>query len=113
MNQQPSLLDLVTDKAIQAAGDHADPGWTANTLKVVRHLAQRGRSFTTDDVWAFLEVTGHAQVREPRAMGAVMRDARNRRIIRSTGTYRKSTRTECHGRPVMIWEPVAPEQTDA
>jgi len=100
---QPSI-ESVTTEAIDRAGRHADSGWLDAALDAIHTLAiDQNICFTTDEVWHLLEAGNVEPPREPRAMGAVMRTAQGRGIIRATGEYRKSRRVECHGRPIMIW----------
>lgn len=97
---QPSGPELA-DEAIQRAKEHADREWYGDALGIVAALARRGEAFTTDDVWAQTDPT--LSTHEPRALGAVMRDARKRGWIVPTSEYRQSSRLECHGRPVRVW----------
>jgi hypothetical protein len=98
-------IEAVTAEAIDRAGRHADSGWLDAALDAIHTLAiDQNICFTTDDVWHLLKTNGVEPTHEPRAMGAAMRIAQSRRLIESTGDYRKSSRIECHGRPVMIWK---------
>lgn len=101
---QPSGPELA-DEAIQRAAENADREWYRSALDIVWSL---GNTFTTDDVWAALDRHGEPAPHEPRALGAVMRDARKRGWIAPTSEYRQSTRPECHGRPVRVWKAVTP-----
>lgn len=96
-----------TATAVKAAASSADPKWMAAADRAVRRLAKREATFTTDEVWQALK-RSKATTSERRAMGAVMRKAAADGVIRSTQTYRVSTRPECHRRPVTIWESVRP-----
>jgi di/tripeptidase len=98
-------VEQVTTEAIDRAGRNADPLWKKAALDAVCHIALNRRiQFTTDEVWELLEQQGIRATHEPRALGAVLRTAQSRGLIKSTGNYRKSVRVECHSRPVMIWE---------
>ena len=66
-------------------------------------VALNHAEFTSDDVWARFASQGHT-VREPRALGALMEIMRKKQVIRSTDRYRPSTRKECHGRKVQVWQ---------
>lgn len=101
---QPSLLDAIAaaDRAINQAGQHADPDWYDAAILAVRQCARQHHEFTTDELWQTLETWGHS-THEPRAMGAVMRQAKRDGIARPTGNYRQSTRGVNHARPVAIW----------
>ena len=56
--------------------------------------------FTTDDVW---DALGEDRPAEPRALGSVMKQLAGEGRIRATGEYRKSSRVDCHARPVAVW----------
>lgn len=89
--------DQLRDAAIeQLAANHAP--WIALILDRIR-LMPPGREFTTDDLWTAVTST----VREPRAMGAAIKQAAATGLIEGTGAYRRSTRSECHARPVAVW----------
>ena len=96
------LIDQVTNEAIDRVDRNADPDWKEHALTVVEQLAMTRATFTTDDVWARLDPA--FATHEPRALGAVMRKAAALGLIRATSTYENSTRVECHGRPVRVWE---------
>lgn len=94
-----------TQLAIDAAGAFSNPDWYNQAEIAVLRLIRRGTYFTTDDVWEWLRESG-STTPEPRALGSVIQQfARDRRIV-ATGMYRKSTRPECHRRPLAVWKPV-------
>lgn len=104
-------LDLLAALAALAARDesmarveqHADDVWKREALAaVVRVARERGR-FTTDDVWQALDGV-EAGTHEPRAMGAVMRQAARQGWVRATDGYVRSSRVACHARPLRVWE---------
>lgn len=88
------------DEAIARAAEGAPAVWMERAKGVALHVAASKFDFTTDDVWAYL---GEDKVREPRAMGAVMKALASEGRIRPTGEYRKSARPGCHARPVAVW----------
>lgn len=94
---EPTAQQAATE-AITRAGDNADPEWFAEALRIVCQLAVVYPEFTTDSVWERLGTT-----REPRALGAVMRQAAASGVIAKTDRVRPSTRVKCHGRPVAVW----------
>ena len=64
------------DQAVAAVEEFADPAWKDVALRAIRHVAEHNRSFISDDVWdAMAQHYPHLEPREPRAMGAVMRQA--------------------------------------
>lgn len=87
------------DQAIQQVEDNADTDWMRQALAAVKWCAHYHGLFTTDEVWTMLP-----EVREPRALGAVMRKAQKAGWIRPTDRVRNSSRVECHARPVRVWE---------
>ncbi len=111
MTKQDDLWDFVKrGQAAQAAADEAiarveagaDEDWLRHALNAVENCAMRMVHFTTDDVWDRLTNLEHPP--EPRALGAVMREAAKRGWVETTDRIRKSTRVACHGRPVRVWK---------
>lgn len=97
-------LEHKTERAINLAGAFADRDWYSEAEAAVNVLIKKGQDFDSDEIWRLLS---HFDVstKEPRALGAIMRGyARDGKII-NVG-YRKSTRPECHRRPIAIWRPV-------
>jgi hypothetical protein len=96
------------DDAIDRVEEHAEPGWIDVAVAAVRVLRYRGAEFTTDDVWAYLETEirpAQEPPREPRAMGAAMRQATRLGLCEATDRTTASNRPGCHRRPVRIWRP--------
>lgn len=94
--------DLLADAGITQAEQNADADWLIAARKVVWVLIQQGQPFTTDDVWRRLALQD-VQTHEPRALGSVMKAAARAGYIRNSGEYVKSTRPDCHSRPVPKW----------
>ena len=86
------------DAAIATAGAAAG-SWTQHAVDTITLVAMARFDFTTDDVWAALDV----KPAEPRALGAAMKAAAGRGVIYATGEYRKSVRPEAHARPMAVW----------
>ena len=76
--------------------------WYEAALCAIHNLAQSGRGFTTDDVWDALAALATFTT-EPRALGAIMRDAARAGTIQPTVNFVKSRRPVCHSRPVRVW----------
>jgi hypothetical protein len=91
------------DEAIARVERNAPEGWVQRAKEVTERVAASSFEFTTDDVWAAL---GDDRPHEPRALGAVMKSMAKDGTIRTTGEYRKSSRTDCHARPVAVWRVV-------
>lgn len=103
-----ALKEALARQEKQTAREYqgADRDWLARGLEIVRRLAVsagEGSLFTSDDIWARIP-QGTASTREPRMLGAIMRAAQFRKIADPTAEYQRSTRPECHGRPVRVWK---------
>jgi hypothetical protein len=72
-------------------------------LAAVQYCASQGDTFTTDDVWLVLARWNQPRPHEKRAMGAVMRQAVQRKIARPLNAVQGSTSTVNHGRPLRVW----------
>lgn len=100
MTRQLTIDDV--DQAITAGVEHANAEWRRVALATVRLVADTRPWFTTDDVWELLEPTGFT-TSDPRAMGGIMRMAKANGFAKPTAMTRKSTRAECHYRPITVW----------
>jgi hypothetical protein len=90
------------DAALQRVEDNADAEWKQAALEATRLCAVEMPEFTTDQVWRVLARTEYG-THEPRAMGAIMRQAVALGWVKPSNEYRTSERPECHKRPVKIW----------
>ena len=88
--------ETARDQAIALTGT-ANADFVAAIVAWIRDV-DVGYAFTTDDLWSRF-----VHPPEPRAMGAAIVAARRAGLIRAAG-YVKSTRKECHARPVARWE---------
>lgn len=95
-----SLAEAVTDAAIARVRSNADETWVREAERIISLVVRRQRLFTTDDLWE----AGLPSPREPRALGAVMREAARLGICEATGEYRRSERAACHTRPIRVWK---------
>lgn len=100
MNQL-SIYDL-TQEAIDRVEMNANEEWKATALAIVRNLARRVPQFTSDSVWHELDKSD-IKTHENRALGAVIIKAIKLGYIEPTGAYQKSTRPECHRRPIAVY----------
>ena len=105
---QPPLFDpqegaRLRDEGIERAGGAAPVLAVADALWAVCYVARHRATFTTDHVWAVLEAIDAPSFPEPRALGAVMRDAQREGWIAATDDYDLSKRKVCHRRPLRIW----------
>lgn len=104
MREYENRLDAqyAADMAIKQVEKNASVEWLRVALLCVIDVARVMPTFTTDDVWervGLLGVTTH----EPRAMGSVMRRAVKDGVCVATPSYERSSRVECHARPVRVW----------
>jgi hypothetical protein len=95
--------EAARDEAINRVEANADHVWLTGATEAVRMLARTRDEFTTDDVWNRLDNAGYQPPHEPRAMGAVMRQAARDGLVVKTDRVRNSVRVECHARPVAVW----------
>jgi hypothetical protein len=95
-------VQKLTDEAINMVEAHSNDNWIREARRIVLSLARTQKEFTTDEVWAQLDLLD-ARTHEPRSMGAVMRSASRARWTTPTDRVRKSVRPECHSRPVRVW----------
>lgn len=98
---QLDLYDM-TQLSIEQAEAHADIKWKRAAYQAVINLANVRTFFTTDQVWEVLEKKG-LSTHEPRALGAIMQQAKRNGVIESTGQYVQSHRRECHSRPIPVY----------
>ena len=89
------------DEAIARVSESHDTWIERIALPVIIGLVRLGMPFTTDEVWAGIEVAPP----EPRAMGAAMMAAKRKKLCRPSLEHRISKRPECHARPVRVWVP--------
>lgn len=86
------------DRAIDRAESHANTDFMEEALQAVRLVARTQPVLTTEDCYALVEADTH----EPRAWGAVMREAAKRGWV-TAGPYVESRRKESHCRPMRSW----------
>lgn len=104
MTEQPDLFTAIAarDAAIARVAHSAGDTWMREAVDLIGRVAAEEGEFTTDEVWAAFD-RHDLLPRERRAMGAAMKSAASSGLIRATDGYRKSTRPECHARPVRVW----------
>jgi hypothetical protein len=96
--------DIAKEHAIDAVERGANVDWLNAAMAAIDWQRTHRETFTTDNVW---EMISHLDPpREPRAMGAAMREAARRGWIVATDRVVKSTRPKCHRRPVRVWRGV-------
>lgn len=98
--------EIARDEAIgrvQRSSDYWIP-YALNAVRRIRQMRGAGGYFTTDAVWAILNGWGIAPPHEPRALGAAMRKAERLGLCAPTDRTQKSTRIDCHARPLRVWK---------
>lgn len=94
------------DKAKEKAIKKVERGATAEEYLIVSNAVGKvvfdGKDFTSETIIAALG-DNYAKIREPRLIGAIIRNARNEGWIRPKGMV-KGIRKERHGAWVMEWE---------
>lgn len=100
---QLSLTDALAaaDAAIARVGEHAPPDWHATALAAVFEVASRCPTFTVDAVQERLADVPPPP--EPRAMGAVIREAVAAGWIAKTSEYRPTANVRAHACPRVVW----------
>ena len=102
-HEQLELGQALRDSGI-ARADLAQPdAWKHAVDTTIESLARTGRAFTADDV---RPLTGESPTGSQGAMGARIRAAACRGVIRQVG-YRRSTQPSAHARPLAVWIGVA------
>ncbi|MEQ9903308.1 hypothetical protein [Pectobacterium aroidearum] len=74
--------------------------WAKAAYDVLVKVATLHEEFTPDDIWA----AGLEKPLEARALGGVMRRAKEEGLIEKTGRVRPTTQPESHGTDVTIWK---------
>lgn len=74
-------------------------------VRAAGEVAASSAEFTSLDVRRVMEKRGYSLASEPRILGAIMRAASLREVIRRTDRTAVSDSTTAHKRPVRVWEP--------
>ena len=92
------------ERAIEQVALNTDSRWRLAALSAVWRIADCSDVLTTDSVWCLLADSewSHLPI-EPRAMGAIMREAQRRGWIVPTADWKASVRVVNHARPIRIW----------
>src|SRR6188472_3623600 len=91
------------DAALERVARGTDPQWMKNADRAVVACAHTRPEFSSDDVWATLELWGVPGPHEPRALGPVMMRAVKDGTIVKTGRYVQSELGRNHARPVAVY----------
>jgi hypothetical protein len=91
------------DEAIERVGEAAPVPFMATALDVIHRLAVERPELATDEIWEELHRIEAAEVPEPRALGAVMRQAVAKGWVVRTDRVRPSKLPQQHRRPLAVW----------
>lgn len=92
-------VDQIIAEAVEGSYGAAPNTWKDQAQAVVHHLAIEKPFFTSEDVWATLEMPDNGGS----ALGGVMRRCAKHGWIELTGETSPSTRELQHKKPVRIW----------
>ncbi|MBX4215580.1 hypothetical protein KW797_01380 [Candidatus Parcubacteria bacterium] len=88
-----------TDEAIERGDSHANAAWKAEAIEVIEAICLKQDTFIADDVWEVLDKKG---THDPRALGGIMRRAKNLGLCETTGRFASSKKR--HMTPMIIWK---------
>ncbi|EOC1268941.1 hypothetical protein ACN5KR_003589 [Cronobacter malonaticus] len=74
--------------------------WVKAAYETLIKVATSYEEFTPDEIWA----AGLEKPPEARALGSVMRRAKDEGLIEKTGRVRPTKQPESHGTDVTIWK---------
>lgn len=97
-----NLADEAKEESIQRVQRGATTDEYLMVSNAVGKVVLDGKDFTSETVISVLG-DNYAKIREPRLIGAIIRNARNEGWIRPKGMV-KGVRKERHGAWVMEWE---------
>ena len=87
------------DLALNQVESHAAPGFLEDALAVIRRVALRRETLTTDDVIPEMTVGTH----DGRALGAAMVKAAKAGYIVATDRFVNTNRVSRHHAPIRVW----------
>lgn len=95
----------VTNDAIDRAYVAANPEWKRLVYGVLKALAQKQATVTTDQLWDALDEMGAIpEQREPRALGGVVRCLVRDGVLAPSLEYKLCARPSMHKRPIRVWK---------
>ena len=94
-----SLAEIIEEHSERSYGA-ADETWKQTAWDIAIETSMELEEWTTDDLWQ----RGLPDVKEPRALGGILRRLSRSGIIETTDRVRTSNRHEQnHGRKLQIW----------
>lgn len=97
-----NAADIAKEKAIKRVARGASQEEYLMASNAVAKVIFDEKDFTSETVIAFLG-DNYAKIREPRLIGAIIRNAKNEGWIRRKGQV-KGVRKERHGAYITLWE---------
>jgi hypothetical protein len=88
------------DATVESVLEHEGDVFKEQALAAVRSAAMTNRSITVVDVWARMD---DPACLDRRAMGGIMRIARDRGWISPTGQFRRHPDPAAHARRLQVW----------
>ena len=106
-----TLFDYVeglrlADEGMTAAIKHAGTDWRICAEEAVRTVARLRITFTSDEVWDYMNSHKLPEPPNRSALGAVFKALAKADVIRVTGEWRNSARPETHTRPLRVWQAI-------
>lgn len=100
----PAAARAARDASIAQVDQAAPVVWKARAMDALVSVAHSHQTFTSDEVWEVLDLQGVEPPPEPRAMGAVFRQAQSEGLIAVTDRTKVSQRPACHCRRLQVWQ---------
>ena len=100
----PVQGEILRERAIRQVDKNADADAKAELLKIGRYVAGQRSLFTTDAIRYIYEKQGTTTMREPRLLGAIMRQLHKEGVCEPTATIHQSTWAKNHRRPLRVWK---------
>lgn len=79
------------------------PAWSEQAAAALRGLAEKGGTFTADDLVRIVGLPGPSEPNRNNAIGAAFNAAAQSGLIQRTGDTTTSKRPEAHGRRIAVW----------
>lgn len=95
--------EIGREEGIERAGRAAPDDWASEALQAVLLVAEHRARFTTDAAQFLLDRRGVSPPPEPRAWGAVMRQAAGKGWIERTEDTSRSVKAASHRRDKRVW----------
>ena len=93
----------LAEEGMTLALEGAPSTWPGMATQVVLDVGRMRPTFTSDDVWSWMENRGMPTPANRSALGPIMRALATDGTIVSTGEWRNSHRPETHTRPLRVW----------